>query len=302
MNTSNTLDNTQFLSLTSSKVLYGSAESLPLIKVDSPLCEAVIALQGAQLLEYKPKGALSWLWLSPKATFSKGSAIRGGIPICAPWFGVNQLDPQKPKHGFVRTQEWVLKNISEQSDGTVKLDFEFTSAESDLVIFPFSFQLALSITLSEQVTLSFNILNIGHSIMPFSWAFHSYFGVDNLEEVRVAGLDQQTYLDATDNFFSKRQEGDVQFKGEVDSVYENTNKQQAILGKPSINIEGEGCPTAIIWNPGIDLAHKMADISATHFNEFICVERGAAFENSVNIAPNSSESAVFILSKLTPST
>ena len=303
----NTLNNTQTVSYTDSHSLYGSLEKCPLITINTALCHAVIAPQGAQLLEFTPKfegkkKQDAWLWLSPKAVFSEGKAIRGGIPVCAPWFGVNSLDPQKPKHGFVRTQPWALINIIESENDTVELAFQFTSSESDLPLYPHHFQLNLKITLSDEIKMSLTVDNLSDSSMPFSWALHSYFCVDKLKDVSVSGLDNHQYLDAANrdeagNFSVKQQQGDIYFKGEVDRVYEDVGSQQTIIGTPAIILKGENCPTAIIWNPGETLAEQMSDVGIEHYKDYICVERGAAFKNSWHLAPGSSQTATLLLCK-----
>ena len=301
------INNSAFLSSTNTATMYGASNSCPLIKVSTPLCDAIISYQGAQLLEFTPKSKdkesePSWIWLSPKAIFSEGKAIRGGIPICAPWFGVNQQNPQKPKHGLVRTQQWILKGIIESEDGTVALSFQYTSTASDLLLYPHRFQLDLKITLSDQVKMSLTAYNLSDSNMPFSWAFHNYFCVDNLQDVHVSGLDEHRYLDAAKrdnagNFSVKNQQGDIYFKGEVDSVYEGTSEQQTIIGTPAIKIEGNNCPTTIVWNPGAELAKNMTDVGIEHYKKYICVERGAAFNDSWNIAPGCSKSATMLLTE-----
>lgn len=285
------------VSISNSCVLYGSSEALTLLTVESPLCSAVIALQGAQLLEFKPKGSQPWLWLSPKAIFQDGHPIRGGIPVCAPWFGVNQQDPTKPKHGFVRDRDWQLSHITESPTGVVKLTFQLNSEVDDLTLLPHEFSLKLTLTLSESIDISFSVHNLSSSVMPFSWALHSYFCVDSLKAVRVSGLENNTYLDATNAFLSIKQKGAVCFMSEVDRVYESVGAEQEIKGSPGLLIKGDNCPTAIVWNPGAELAEKMADITAAHYDEYICVERGAAFGNTWTLAPNQSVTAQLAILK-----
>ncbi len=293
------IEQTRYVSLTDSRQLYGSAEPLPLIKIASPHCDAVIAIQGAQLLEFCPKDGQPLLWLSPKALFSPGKAIRGGIPVCAPWFGVHTADATKPKHGFVRNHPWQVTHISEHEDDTVELSFQYRSTPADLTLFPHPFQLTLKLTLNECLKMSLAVQNLGDSIMPFSWALHSYFPIENLPEVRVKGLDNNDYLDAVEHFSRKLQQGDVAFNGEVDRVYESVGEQQIIAGLPTINITGTECPTAIIWNPGAALAGEMADIGIEHYAEYICVERGAAFNNSWQIAPGHTTAATLTITDIT---
>lgn len=273
------------VSISDSGELYQSSETLRLLKVESPLCHAVVSIQGAQLLEFTPKGSQPWLWLSPKANFSQNQPIRGGIPVCAPWFGVNQQDPSKPKHGFVRARNWQLINVTENNKSIVELTFTLTSEKDDLPLFPHTFSLNLVITLSDHIDMSLTVENTGRTPMPFSWALHSYFSVDSLKNARVEGLDQHSYLDATQAFAPLSQQGPICFESEVDRVYENVSGEQVIVGAPSLVIKGDNCPTAIIWNPGIKLADKMADITSEHYDEYICVERGAAFGNTWDVRP-----------------
>ncbi|WP_250654715.1 D-hexose-6-phosphate mutarotase [Alkalimarinus coralli] len=283
------------VSTTNSRDLYNASEPLSLLHINSPLCKAVISLQGAQLLEFSPTDSHPWLWLSPKAVFSPGQTIRGGIPICAPWFGVNQKDPTKPKHGFVRNQPWQLVSVFEDQQGVVELHFQFTPAEQALALYPHTFKLDLKITLSDHIDISFSVHNISNKTMLFSWALHSYFSIDSLADVQVTGLDQHDYLDATEQFAAVRQNGPVRFRSEVDRVYESVGLAQQIQGTPNLSVSGHNCPTAIVWNPGEKLAQKMADVGIEHYDEYICVERGAAFANSWRIEPGNSETARLII-------
>ncbi|UZE97396.1 D-hexose-6-phosphate mutarotase [Alkalimarinus alittae] len=285
------------VSMSDSRALYGSTESLALLNIESPMCNAVIAVQGAQLLEFAPKDATPWLWLSPKAVFQEGHPVRGGIPVCAPWFGVNHQDATKPKHGFVRTQDWQLINITESPSGVMKLVFQFLSAKEDFSLFPHKFSLELTLLLSDHIDISFSVKNSSPIEMPFSWALHSYFCVDDLNRVRVTGLENNTYLDATNALTPITQSGAVCFKTEVDRVYESVDTEQVIKGSPSLSIKGTNCPTAIVWNPGSELAEKMADITVNHYDEYICVERGAAFGNTWRVPPGQSATAELTILK-----
>jgi glucose-6-phosphate 1-epimerase len=252
---------------TDAKILYGAAEALPLIVMEGAGFRAVIAVQGAQLLEYRSRGT-DFLWLSPTAIFTHGQAIRGGIPICAPWFGVHP-DNSKPKHGFVRNKAWV---IEEQGQDFIIFSFQHVG---DLLSKQ-AFRMTYKMQFGDALDLQMNIRNTGAVPMPFSWAFHSYHPVADLAAVRVGGLEGMEYLDATQGFKRIRQEGLVAFDGEIDRVYENVPPSQRIVGKPTLEISGENCPTAIVWNPGAALAGRMADVGEG-YRDYICVERGAAF-------------------------
>lgn len=87
----------------------------------------LFALQGAHLLSWKPAGEEEVLWLSNNTPFKNGVAIRGGVPVCWPWFGP-AAQQGLPAHGFARNLPWTLKSHREDADG-VALTFELTQSE-----------------------------------------------------------------------------------------------------------------------------------------------------------------------------
>lgn len=266
--------NGNMITYSDTKTLYGGDHALPLVIFQTDTVRAVVALQGAQLLEYRKDG-VDYLWLSPKAIFQLGKSIRGGIPISAPWFGVNP-DPLKVKHGFVRTTEWSVGEI------TGGLEFRFVHKGDE--VFPYPFSLNYIMALENGLELSLTVENKGTKTMPYSWAWHSYHPVANLASVSVDGLEGIVYLDATQGFEKHLQSGPVRFEGEIDRVYENVGATQIIKGTPNLEITGENCPTAILWNPGATLAETLADVGGA-YKEYICVERGAAFADFWELKP-----------------
>jgi len=270
------------VSLTNSQDRYphhtNKAESgLPLLHIHNRYCEAVIAPQGAHVLEFTPTDSSPLLWLSPKAKFAKGQAIRGGIPVCLPWFGVNQRDPDKPKHGFVRNRDWQLTQVSSTDTGATQLVFAFSYSDIEPKLFAYPFQVTLTITLSHNLELTLSVTNTGTETMPFSWALHSYHPVANLATTQVEGLDGKRYLDNTRGLQPAIQSGAVVFDGEVDRAYEQVDATQILNGNPRITVTGENCDSAIVWNPGGELASTIGDIGRDAYDQFVCVERGAAF-------------------------
>lgn len=286
------IDHSQTVTLTDSIQRYQKPPpALPLLHVSNQSCEAVIAAQGAHVLQFKPQSTTELLWLSPNAIFAEGTAIRGGIPVCLPWFGVNQKDPSKPKHGFVRNQDWQLSEIHEPDPNTTKLVFTFESGTEDRALFPYPFTAQLQITLSNEIELTLTLHNHSDSDAEFSWALHSYHPVGDLASTAVAGLSGLNYLDNLRGLKPTLQDGNIRFNGEVDRVYESVPVSQQILGQPAITISGHNCETAIIWNPGAENAAAMGDVGEGIHQQFICLERGAAFGNSWVLAPDESRQA-----------
>lgn len=276
------------LRVTNSKDYYPHApgSGLPLIIVESKLCSAVVSLQGAQLLEFKTTEGDPLLWLSPNCDFSPGTALRGGVPICLPWFGVNQKDPKKPKHGFARNQFWELGETTTHSDGTVELTFLFQSDANDL--FPHDFSAEIRMILGASAKIELTINNTDPEDFDCSWAMHNYHRVTSLGDVRVEGLAERKYLDNFENYAEKHQSGDVTFPGPVDRVYPAIENQVIIRGNPSIHITHYNCPSVVVWNPGPETAGKIADIGAGNEKFYICVERGAVLGEQWRLASGKS--------------
>lgn len=268
------------VSLTNSQELYPESEGqgLPLIQVKSPLCQAVIALQGAQILEFKNSAGTPLLWLSPQCRFNPGSALRGGIPLCLPWFGPHPTDASKPQHGYARTRNWELTQVAENDEGRCELTFELVSEPGPL--FDYAFTCVLRMTLSRHVDIQLSVTNRNSQAFDFSWAFHSYFPVRILEQARVKGLAGRDYRDNLEQLITKTQDQDLGFVGEVDRVFPGIEQAVEIAGEPTIRIEHDQCPSVITWNPGPDNAAAMADVGAGNEQGFICVERGAVLDEA----------------------
>ena len=280
-----------FLELTSSDNAFPNSKGtgLPILRVTTELCSALIALQGAHLLSFQAKNGKPLLWVSPNCDFTPGAALRGGIPVCLPWFGPNLLDATKPKHGFARNREWQFSDATYLADGSVKLIFSFDSPANEL--FDFSFTAQLMMTLGRDIKLDIKISNTDASAFDCSWVLHSYHPASSLQKVRVLGLANKTYLDNLENHTAKTQQGDVSFTGEVDRVFPAIENPIEIAGSPSIQINHRNCPSVVVWNPGAANAAKIADIGAGNEQHYICVERGEVLAEKWILAAGESKSA-----------
>ncbi|WOX06528.1 D-hexose-6-phosphate mutarotase [Microbulbifer pacificus] len=282
-----------YLSRTDSGTLYGKP-GLDLLVVETGLCRAVISLQGAQVLEFTATGRAPLLWLSPVTSFEPGAAVRGGVPLCLPWFGENRKDPSKPKHGLVRTQLWELAGSDVRADGVVELELRFQHPGDAL--FAASFDCALKIGLGDSLTFDLALTNTAESAAEYSWALHSYFAVDDVNAVEVDGLDGGEFLDKTRGFARDRLEGVQTFAGEVDRVFEQAGARQVIHTPNPIVAESDNCHTVITWNPGAELAATIGDIGA-HYRGFVCVEHGNAFADSWQLEAGETANARLKLSR-----
>jgi len=280
-----------FLKLDLSSAVYPQAQGsgIPILLVETPLCSARVSLQGAQLLEFKAIDGTPLLWLSPNCDFTPGTALRGGIPLCLPWFGVYAPDPSKPKHGFARNNVWQLASALARVDGAVELGFLFVSDASPL--FPYDFSAELRMILGSSIRLELTINNTDDQDFECSWVMHSYFRVESLPQVKVPQLAGREYKDNFENFARKTQADALDFPGPVDRVFLGIEELLRVENNPAITITHHNCPSVVTWNPGSAAAAKIADIGAGQEAGFVCVERGAVHEESWQLAAGTSQSA-----------
>ncbi len=266
-------------------------EELESISINHPQFSANLFIQGAQLTSFKPKSQNDWLWLSPLEAFKTGQAVRGGIPICLPWFGVNRHDKSTIKHGFVRNNIWQLNAIKE-SDESVKLELSYAYTPSQQsqnpTLFPSAFKAKVAIILQggpqANIEYAFELEHLSPNNQVYSYAFHSYFNVADAAATAVCGLEQHHYLDNSAGLSSKEQTGPIFFSKEVDRVYQATTQpQQLQSASQNLIIHAKNAPTCIIWNPHNKLAQSIKDIKQ-HVTEFICIERGCAFADEITLA------------------
>ena len=273
-----------------------TSADFPVLECVTSKCRAVISLQGAQVLSFIPNGKQDLLWLSPLATFKTGDAIRGGIPLCLPWFGVNRRQPELPKHGVARTQMWTLDDVSQDADETLNLRFVFSPNEDDLEVFPYPFTAQLEVSMRSELGLTLSIKNEGGDAMPLSFAMHSYFAVSKLDAVKIEGIAGREYLDNCQGLARFVQDQELQFDAEIDRVYEALGACQQIHdGSRKIKIDGEACDIVVIWNPSQTLAAGLADVGP-YFRDYVCLERGMAFGDELELVSGEAAQATMRLS------
>ena len=260
------------------------------IIITHPQFTAEVLLQGAQLISFKPLNKAEWLWLSPLEQFKAHQSVRGGIPICLPWFGVNRHAKSADKHGFIRNNNCRLARILEtESSVTLEFSYHYRPNSDASALFASEFIAKFSICLQAGDTHNINydieLTHLSPSNQIYSYALHSYFNVDNIADVSVKGLEQHNYLDNTAALSKKQQQGSICFRQEVDRVYEATTQpQQLINPNQNLCITATAMPSCIVWNPHQSLASSISDIQQ-HYDNFICIERGCAFADEILLHP-----------------
>jgi glucose-6-phosphate 1-epimerase len=250
-------------------------------------CE--IALHGAHVLQYGAEGQPPVLWVSRQAVFAPGKAVRGGIPVCWPWFGPHPGDSAMPSHGFARTTLWEALGSGESEEG-LWLRLGLRSDESTLALWPHEFALELTVTVGRRLDVELSAHNPGATPFSCGGALHSYFAVGDVTQVRVEGLDQARYLDQLTGQ-EHTQHGPVTIGGEVDRVYFDAGPSCAIVDPVHgrrLLVAKAGSGTTVVWNPWQEKARRLADFADDEYGEMLCVETALALSDSVTVGPGAS--------------
>jgi len=259
---------------------------MPVAHISNDLGSASIALQGAHILSFQPKGENGLIWMSEDATFAPKKSLRGGVPVCWPWFGPHETDTSLPAHGYARTVSWKPVTSKILDDGSTYICFELDHATVDKRLQVHALTVQLHITVGSSLRLELETKNCGDTPYLLSEAMHTYFKVGDIREISINGLNGCEYLDKTDNFSRKQQQGDVAIAAETDRVYLNTGSCVRIHDlklQRTIVIESEHSQSVIVWNPWIETAAKMGDLGQEGYLNMLCVETANAVDNTVTL-------------------
>lgn len=269
---------------------------LPVIKIANPHAQALISVYAGQVLSYHPTSATADLmFLSEKAYYQTGKAIKGGTPICWPWFGPDPEGLGRASHGFVRNRLWTVQSTATTPDQETKVKLGLVDTPETREIWPHAFELSIEITVGKTLTIDLSTRNTGDQPFTITQALHTYFNVGDIAPVQVGGLENTNYIDKVDGGAQKHQSGLITITEEVDRVYTDVSPTLVIEDptlKRKIHIKSTGSKTAIVWNPWVENAAKMADLEDDDYKQMICVETANAANDVIDIAPGTAASIV----------
>lgn len=274
------------------QIIFETGEGgLPFIRVNNDKATALISIHGGQVLAFQPKHADNdLLFLSKRAYYQSGKAIKGGVPICWPWFGPDPEGLNRPAHGFVRNRLWEVMETSATAGGENRIVLGLSDTPETQSIWPRAFVLRLEITIGETLSLALVTRNTGSQAFAVTQAFHTYFSVGDIGQTKVLGLENTQYIDKTGDNQQKNQVGAVTIDTEVDRIYLDVGNELVIhdmVMKRRIHILSRGNRTAVVWNPWAKISAEMADLQDDDYLRFICVETTNAATDTVNIQPGS---------------
>lgn len=260
------------------KIEYKQLGDNTIVNITHSLFSAQISLFGAQLLSFTPKGKQDILWCSSDAILDGSKAIRGGAPICWPWFGPS-ADGLSPQHGYARISKWKVVNSDVQDDQvTVMFAPEIeASLNSEL-------SLNIEMVFSSSATITLITENNSATTHFITQAIHTYFNIQDINKVHVPELSNIDYIDKTKNGVIKN-DPQLIVQQEVDRVYQYDKKSLTIDAEGYyIDIKGDYHDSVVIWNPWHEKAKAMADFNNDGYKQMLCVEM--ANTTPVKVAPN----------------
>ena len=245
---------------------------------------------GAQVWAWQPDGRQPVLWLSSATALCDGRAIRGGIPICFPWFGPGFSGDKSPAHGFVRTAAWRRDSV-QHSDHGLEVSYVIDdSVTGDQPLFPYLYTARLTARFAgDHLTVSLRVDNRGDEPFTFEEALHTYLAVSDVTSVSIDGLDDAPYLDkvAGDEAFDNVQSGQLTLTGPTDRVF--MHEGEVTVSDPGWNrrlvLHGSGAANVVVWNPWSTGAETIADIGPGEWQGFVCVEAANAYADAITLLP-----------------
>lgn len=269
---------------------------LVVISVTTQHANATISLHGGQVLSYTPidNGRDNenyrnhdLLFVSNNAYFQNDKAIKGGAPICWPWFAAHKEDETLPFHGFVRDQAWQVHSTECSDNGDVVITLVFNDTEKTRKLWPYSFELKEVITVGTSLGIDLITHNTSTQAFDLTQAIHTYFRVGDITQVKVTGLEGKSYLDKVEQFAVKNQTGPITVNQEVDRIYQQVDSSLVIhdeVYNRNILIEHTGSATAVVWNPWVEISEQSQDLKNDSYQHFICVETANAADDIITIA------------------
>jgi glucose-6-phosphate 1-epimerase len=268
------------------------ASGLIVAEIRSKQTSASLCLQGAHLMTWQPGNqSVPVIWLSRDAKLAAGKSIRGGAPVCWPWFGPHASESSFPGHGYARTVPWRVVESGTEPDGRMRLSLRLVDSEKTRAQWPHACMLDLTVIIGETLRMEMATENTGTSDFEIGEALHTYFQIGDIGSVRVKGLENCDYWDKVGGTALRKQIGAISFSGETDRVYINTASECVIEDdklKRRIYVAKSGSLSTVVWTPWTEKAKKMGDMGQPDgWREMVCVESVNALGNVVKVVAGS---------------
>jgi len=281
------------------KVKFAKMENdLVYLSITNKYADARISLYGAHIMSFRPRNSEEILWMSPKSSFQVGQPIRGGIPVCFPWFGPHKSDSAKPQHGFGRLMYWNLVETASKPCGETLVRLQLCSSKETKAYWPHDFCAELTVIIGQTLAVSLKVTNQSDESLEYTCALHSYYNLSSIENTTITGLLGASYHSQLEpgEFVQKSHKIEI-LKAET-RHYHSTDATCTIedtLFKRKIRIQKAGSKITTVWNPGKETCATINDMPDDAYLYFVCVEAVNAFDDVIQLAPNESHTTSAII-------
>jgi glucose-6-phosphate 1-epimerase len=273
------------------------ASGLVIAEFNNAQATASLCLQGAHLMNWQPKSqSKPVVWLSRDAKVAAGKSIRGGVPVCWPWFGAHASEASFPGHGYARTVPWRVLESGTEPNGATRLTLRLVESDKTRAQWEHSCNVDLTVIVGDTLRMEMTTENTGTIDFVIGEALHTYLQISDIGAVRVTGLEGCDYWDKVGGSHLRKQDGAITFTGETDRVYINTPAECVIEDDKlsrRIHIKKSGSLSTVVWTPWTEKANKMGDMGQSDgWREMVCVESANAIDNVVTVAAGTKHSLI----------
>lgn len=266
-------------------------EDLVFITVSNKFADADICLYGAHVTSFKPRNSMEILWMSPDSSFEEGTPIRGGIPVCFPWFGPHKTDQDKPQHGFARLMYWDVLETSTLPSGETLVRLQLCSSEETKAYWEHDFCAEMQIVVGTVLNVTLKITNTSEVPFEYTCALHSYFSLSAIENLSIEGLEGVSYFNQLTGEKDVQKEFFLHIQEPLTRHYLGTETPVVIEDNAfnrRIKVDKSGSKVTTVWNPGEETCAKIGDLPDDAWETFVCVEATNAFDYPVQLASGKS--------------
>lgn len=264
-------------------------DKLIYLTVTNKYADAQICLYGAHIMSFRPNTSEEILWMSPKSSFQIGQPIRGGIPVCFPWFGPHKSDSQKPQHGFGRLMYWEVTETAIKAAGETLIRLQLCSSDETKTYWPYDFCAELTVKVGKTLEVSLKVTNLSAEPIEYTCALHSYYNVSSIENITITGLQGAGYHSQLEPGEFIQESPIIEIQKAETRHYHNTEATCLLEDtqfKRNIRIEKAGSKITTVWNPGKETCAVISDMPDDAYLHFVCIEAVNAFDDVIILDPN----------------
>lgn len=266
-------------------------EDLVFMTVSNKYADADISLYGAHITSFRPHKSMDLLWMSSESSFEVGKPIRGGIPVCFPWFGPHKTDSEKPQHGFARLMYWDVVSTSTNASGETIVKLQLCSSEETKAYWPHDFSAEMTIVVGKTLVETLKVTNTSGKPFDYTCALHTYYSLSAIESITIEGLKGITYFNQPTGGYDIQEEEILEIQEPLTRHYLNTESQVVIVDsafRRRIKVDKSGSKVTTVWNPGAETCANIDDLPDDGYETFVCVEATNAFDYPVSLNPGES--------------